>query len=67
MNASQAKRRLIRWMRYLDHTQSVPTRRSHAGYHNGHIKAYTNYMNAGRYSPNGIRTPWTRTSRPGGA
>lgn len=67
MNASRAKRRVIRWMRYLDHTHSMSPHRNHAGYHAGHSKAYTDYMLAGRAAPNGIRVPWTRLSLRGDA
>ena len=67
MNASKAKRRLLRWVRYLDHTASVSTHKGRAHYHQGHAKAYTNYMTAGRYSPNGLRYPLEAWSRPGGA
>lgn len=67
MNASKAKHRLLRWMRYLDSTESQPTSNRHGGYHRAHVMAYSAYTYAHRWSPKGIRTPWVRTSRPGGA
>lgn len=59
MNASKAKRRLLRWHRYLDATKSIPRGKLKAGYHTGHAKAYWDYMTAGRAAPNGIRVPLT--------
>lgn len=67
MRVNRAKRRLMAWYRYVDHTGSVTTNSQLAGYHRGHMKAYSDVMNAGRYAPIGIRTPWVATSAPGGA
>ena len=68
MNASKAKRRWIKWCRYVDKTQSQTAARSHAGTHYGQAKAYgTHYgqakayrdaMCAGRWAPNGVRVVW---------
>lgn len=65
MNASKAKRRLIRWHRYLASTKSMPLKGAGAGYHTGHAKAHWDYMIAGRAAPRGIRVPLTRFSMRG--
>lgn len=58
MNASRAKRRWIRWCRYVAATQTRTSSRSFAGTHNGQAKAYADVMYARRYAPIGIRVPW---------
>jgi hypothetical protein len=63
MNTSKAKRRLIRWMRYLDHTNSISTNKARGGYHLGHVNAYHDVSFAGLGAARGIRCPWVRTAR----
>lgn len=66
MNASKAKRRALRWYRYLKSTGSVSTNKARGGYHTAHAKAHMGCMTAGRAAPHGIRVPWTPLSyRPG--
>lgn len=67
MKVNRAKRRLIRWYRYVDHTASQFANRRLGGYHRGHAKAYSDVMYARRYSPIGIREPWVLTVQRGGA
>ena len=67
MRVNKAKRRLVRWYRYIDHTNSVTTNSRLAGYHAGHMKAYSDVMYAHTWVPKGIRSPWVLTSQPGGA
>jgi hypothetical protein len=57
MNANKAKRRLLKWHRYLNRTHSMPTGKLKAGYHAGHLKANWDYMTAGRAAPHGLRIP----------
>lgn len=67
MNVSLAKRRLLRWHRYIRATNSVGTNRLSGGYHRGHAKANWGYMTAGRATPNGLRVPLTPWAQKGGA
>jgi hypothetical protein len=58
MNANKARRRWLRWCRYVDTTQSATARKHYAGTHAGQAKAYTDAMYAHRWAPNGIRVVW---------
>lgn len=58
MNASRARRRWLKWCRYIDKTQSETPHRSYAGTHTGQAKAYTDVMFAHRCTPRGARVPW---------
>jgi hypothetical protein len=58
MNASKARRRWMRWCRYVAATQSVTTNKNYAGTHAGQVKAYSDVMYARRYAPIGVRAPW---------
>ena len=58
MNANKARRRWIRWCRYVAKTQSGTAHRSYAGTHHGQAKAYQDAMYAGRYAPIGVRAVW---------
>jgi hypothetical protein len=57
MKVARAKRRLLKWRRYLDKTGSVSNHKYNANYHRGHTIAYWNYMFAHRYPPVGPRIP----------
>lgn len=65
MRVSRAKRRLVRWYRYVQRTGSVCNNSRYAQYHRGHIDAYADVTFAKRWVPKGIRAPWSPTSRPG--
>jgi len=56
MNAAKAKRRWLRWCRYVAATGTKAG--PYGGYHSGHAKAYDNHMFAGRYAPIGARVPY---------
>ena len=61
MNASRAKRRWLRWCRYVQKTQSRANAHSKwnaAGTHHGQAWAYSDAMYANRYYPKGVREPW---------
>ena len=58
MRASRARRRWLRWERYVAKTGSKPSNKNLGGYHRGHSWAYSDAWAAGRYAPNGLRTPW---------
>lgn len=55
MRASRARRRWLKWCRYVDKTQ---TRRARSGVHYGQASAYVDVMYARRWSPKGVREPW---------
>jgi hypothetical protein len=61
MNASKARRRWLRWCRYVDKTGSVSAKWG-IGIHSGHAKAWEAAMIAKRYPPKGVRyvriPPW---------
>lgn len=65
MTVARKKRRLVRWMRYLQATESQSTNRLFGGIHTGHSKAYMRYMYAARPAPIGIRVPWGPLSQSG--
>lgn len=65
MRVNRAKRRLIKWYRYLDHTHSVTTNPRLGRYHRGHVNAYSDVMYANRYVPKGTREPWVLTTESG--
>lgn len=60
MRVSRAKRRWLRWCRYVDKTQTLANRSRGWGTdaHTGQAKAYADVMYAGRWVPNGIRPVW---------
>lgn len=58
MRVSRAKRRLLRWERYLASTGSRPAGKWTAAFHRGHTKAYADVANAKRYAPIGLRSPY---------
>lgn len=58
MRAARAKRRALRWARYVGR---MPTRAGAAkrgGIYLGHARSYSGYMYAGRSYPTGVRVPW---------
>lgn len=65
MKVAKAKRRLLKWKRYVERTGSSSANRNLAGYHNGHTKAYMNYQNANYAPPLGIRVVWYGYSKRG--
>lgn len=67
VRVNKAKRRLIKWYRYLDHTHSRTNNKRLGVYHRGHVNAYSDVMYARRYVPIGIREPWVLTTEPGGS
>lgn len=60
MNASKAKRRWIRWCRYVDKTQTRANAHRTWGTetHEGQAIAYYDTMFARRYPPVGARVVW---------
>lgn len=59
MRVSRAKRRWIRWCRYVDQTQTQTGPSKHwGGFHQGQANAYADYMFAKRYVPRGARWVW---------
>jgi len=54
MNAAKAKRRYMKWCRYVSKTGSRTARTNHAG----HAKAHEDLMFAGRAYPRGARVPY---------
>ena len=58
MRANKAKRRWIKWCRYVDKTQTRSAKSGYGGSHVGHSKAYADAMYAHRWAPNGIRSVW---------
>lgn len=66
MRVNRAKRRLLRWMRYVEKTDSRTSNRRWRPYHQGHVKAFSDVTFAHTWPPKGIRSPWRQTSQPGG-
>lgn len=60
MNASKAKRRWVRWCRYVAKTgtEASLARSWGSGTHAGQAKAYEGVMFARRYAPIGARVVW---------
>lgn len=60
MRVSRAKRRWLRWCRYIQRTQSQANAHSKWGTyaHDGQARAYSDAMYAKRYYPKGVREPW---------
>lgn len=58
MNAGRARRRWLKWCRYVDKTQTRTRKRNMAGIHVGQVKAYSDASVAQRYYPKGLRMPW---------
>lgn len=60
MRVGRAKRRWLRWGRYVAATQSRASRSRGWGTecHAGQIRAYGDVMYARRWAPIGARTPW---------
>lgn len=55
MNASKARRRWLRWCRYVQKTGSVSGNKLHAGIHAGQGNAYNDAVFARRAFPKGAR------------
>ncbi|HET6262460.1 MAG TPA: hypothetical protein VFG99_09515 [Chloroflexia bacterium] len=53
MRVNKAKRRWIRWCRYVDATGSQAAQRG--GIHRGQAKAFKDAMYAHRWAPKGVR------------
>lgn len=60
MNVGRARRRWLKWCRYVQKTQTLadPRRRWGTGAHAGQARAYQDAMFAGRYAPKGVRNVW---------
>ena len=58
MRVGRAKRRLLRWQRYVAKTGSRPSNHRLGGSHAGHVLAFSDVMYAQRYVPIGVREPW---------
>jgi hypothetical protein len=60
VRVSRAKRRWLRWCRYVATTQTRanPTRHRATDAHNGQVNAYADYMYAHRWVPRGVRYVW---------
>jgi hypothetical protein len=55
MRVGKAKRRHMRWLRYIQKTQSESGHVNAAGYHTGMVIAHDNAMKAHRWAPIGFR------------
>ena len=58
MNANRARRRWLKWCRYVDRTQTIPAGKWGSGVHAGQAKAFEGVMYAQRYYPKGLRPVW---------
>jgi hypothetical protein len=60
VNASRARRRWLKWCRYVDKTQSIRagSKMAFTEIHEGQAKAYQDAMFARRYFPKGARQPF---------
>lgn len=60
MKAARAKRRWVKWCRYVAKTGTSANFRScwKSGFHSGQAKAFTDVMYAKRYAPIGVREVW---------
>lgn len=58
MNASRARRRWLKWCRYVDKTQSQTSNKNFAGTHAGQARAHQDVTFAQRYFPKGARRPF---------
>jgi hypothetical protein len=62
VNASKARRRWLRWCRYVQKTQSFSNGKWGSGTHAGQAKAWEGAMFSKRYAPKGARyvriPPW---------
>lgn len=58
MNASRARRRWLKWCRYIDKTHSAGGGKWGARVHEGQAKAYQDAMFARRCYPKGARQPF---------
>lgn len=55
MRVGKAKRRVLKWKRYRENTETFCNRKWYPVYHAGHVKAFSDYTNANRYYPIGVR------------
>lgn len=55
MRVGKAKRRYLKWLRYIQKTQSETGHRYSAGYHRGMVIAHDDAMKAHRWAPIGFR------------
>lgn len=59
MRVARAKRRWVKWCRYVAKTQSQTSPHRHlSSAHRGQVDAYADYMFARRYVPRGARYVW---------
>ena len=58
MRVGKAKRRLLRWQRYVSKTGSRPANPRLGGTHAGMVLAYSDTMYAHTWVPKGVREPW---------
>lgn len=58
MTAARAKRRAIRWARYVGRLPHRAGAARRGGIYLGHARAHSRYMYAGRTYPTGVRIPW---------
>lgn len=58
MRVSKAKRRWMKWQRYVNRTKTKSTHKYLAGNHRGMVWAYDDAMFANRYVPKGARDVW---------
>jgi hypothetical protein len=58
MRVNRAKRRLLRWQRYVAKTGSKPNNHRLGGSHLGIVLAHSDVMYARRWAPIGVREPW---------
>lgn len=58
MRVNKARRRLMKWRRYIYNTGSAPSNLRSGGFHDGYAKAYSDVTYAHRWAPKGIRYPY---------
>jgi hypothetical protein len=58
MRVNKAKRRWLRWARYMAATGTRTGSSWYGGYHRGSTKAYEDVSKAKRYAPIGLRSPY---------
>jgi len=58
MNAARARRRWLKWCRYVASTGSISARTGFGGTHRAQVQAYWDATHARRWVPNGLRSVW---------
>lgn len=58
MRVGKAKRRWLKWSRYVAKTGTRTGSKWYGGWHHGHTKAYDDVARAKRHAPIGLRMPY---------